>query len=760
VPLKYTDLLDVDLGKLGAAVDDWKRAVDALKSLDEDARSGMKAKSDAARWAGVNADVTRGFVDRTAKEFTDLHTEANSIYQVLDDAHGELLALQRGLKTLIEEARAKNYTITDNGDATVTVHECVVRDQAQTAKAGGKAGQDWQSIADQISATVGRADDVDQSVKAALARSHGNDLHDAGHADYGSLNEAQAARAVELARKGEHMSNAELKEFDRLMKYNGTEKGGEFATDFYRTLGPEKTLEFYGSMALDGTAGDNKVRLALTKDLQQSMGLALANATDPDHKYHVPASWGDQLRKLGGQRLRLPNAGLNQPYGYQVLGGLLRYGNYDAAFINPIAGHIVQLHHQNPNLFTLNRPMTGGIDADFGYNPSGKVGAGYDPLTSVLEGLGHSPEASKAFFADDSPKVYNADGSEHKGAKLGYTYFDELTDKKFQWPMDGSGVPSKAYGVDALGHALESATLGHAYDDPTPTLVRDEDSAKIMKKVVHTYGNDPKLLKQQAILSDSLGRMGAGYIDDLNWGLDENRKDSTFAPGSGIGGHAKFGQSDTISFLSTLGQHPDAYAEVSSAGRVYTTSVLEAQVGADGSINEPRVRDATRSGAEIQGILDQSRADQLKAGQLAADKEYNDALAKRNGWIEFGTGATVAAGVAFLPEVAAAGVAATAIPVLTDTGQGMLEQQIGNVVGDWTETKQQDSSEDIQTQRKAIFEAGQTNAEKPARTFLTHHNISQGDTDFGQDLEEAWISGYNSGSLREDQRGQLAQTGE
>lgn len=443
MPLTYTDLLDVDLGKLGAAVDDWKEAVDALKTLAENARTGMKVKSDSARWAGVNADVTRGFVDRTTKEFSDLHTEAHSIHQVLDDAHSELLALQRGLKTLVEEARAKNYAIADNGDTTVTVHECVLQGQAPTAKAGDKAEPHWQSIADQISAKVGRADDVDQSVKAALARSHGNDPHDAGHANYDSLNEAQAARAVELAEKGEHMSNAELKEFDRLMKYNGTEKGGEFATDFYQTLGPEKTLEFYGSMALDGTAGDDEVRLALTKDLQQSMGLALANATDPDHKYHVPASWGDQLRKLGGQRLQLENAGLNQPYGYQVLGGLLRYGNYDAAFINPIAGHIVQLHHQNPNLFTLNRPMTGGLDADFGYNPSGKVGAGYDPLTSALEALGHSPEASKAFFADDSPKVYNADGSEHKGAKLGYTYFDELTDKKFQWPMDGSGCPRR-----------------------------------------------------------------------------------------------------------------------------------------------------------------------------------------------------------------------------------------------------------------------------------------------------------------------------
>ncbi|MFD5159068.1 hypothetical protein ACFWMJ_13470 [Streptomyces hawaiiensis] len=762
MPLKYTDLLEVDLGKLGAAVDDWKQAVGALKSLDEEARKGMKAKSDSARWAGANATVTRGFVDKTTKEFADLHTEANSIYQVLDDAHRELSTLQNALKGLVDEARTKNYTITDNGDTTVTVSEYVPPGQTPTEKEGGRAQQRRQAIADQISTKVGRANDVDMSVKAALARAHGNDLHDAGHADYESLNEAQAARAVELAKKGEHMTNTELKEFNRLMKYNGSEGGGEFAVNFYKTLGPEKTLEFYGSVALNGTAGDDKASLAVTKDMQRSMGLALANATDPDHKYHLSASWGDQMRKLGGQRIQIERAGLNPPYGYQVLGGLLRYGNYDANFINPIAGHIVQLHHKNPNMFTLNKPLTGGIDNNFGYNPSGKVGVGYDPLTSVLEALGHSPEASKEFFADKHPKVYNADGTENKGAKLGYTYFGELTDKNFQWPTDGSEVPSKAHGVDALGHALESATLGHAYDDPTPTLVRDEDSAKIMKQVVHTYGNDPELVGQHEILSDSLGRMGAGYIDDLNWGLDENRKGSTFAPASGADGHAKFGQSDTISFLSTLGQHPDAYAEVSSAGQVYTTSVLEAQVGANG-IDEGPARDATRSGANIQGILDHARADQVKAEGVAADKEYNDALEKRNGWVEFGTGAVVAAGVAggvaFLPGVAAAGIAATAIPVMTDTGQGMVEQQIGNVIGDWTETKQQDSSEDVQEQVRNIYTAGRENSESPARKFMENHHIRDNSV-FGQDLEDAWTGGYNDGINREDQQGQLPQTGE
>ncbi|MFF3504154.1 hypothetical protein [Streptomyces sp. NPDC003247] len=753
--LAYTDLKTVDLGKLGTAVSDWKNAVDKLTTLEEDARKGLQAKSDTARWAGANATVTRGFVTKTVKEFADLLSEADSIYQVLDDAHRELVALQKKVNSLEDEAGKKGFTVHDNGDCTVSVSLYIPPGTPPEKEDDPAARQEY---ADEISTSLGRANDIDQSVKLALKRSHGDDPYNAGHASYESLNDAQVDRALELAKKGEDMTNTELAELNRLVKFNGQDKDGEFATEFYKGLGgPEKALEFYGTMALDGTAGNDKARLALTKDFQQSMGMALATATDPDNATHLPSSWGDQFRKLGAERLDIPRAGLNQPYGYQVLGGLLRYGDYDTRFIKPIAEHIVQLHHTQPNLFTLAKPATGGIDLDYGYNPSGKVGAGYDPLTSVLEALGHSPEASKAFFSDEDPDVYRTDGTVDKDATLGYTYFDELTDKKFQWPADSLGAVSKPHGVDALGHALESATLGHAWDDVNPTLHRDADSARIMEQVVSTYGTDPELTKQQEILSDSLGRMGSGYIDDISWGLDKNRSDSLYAPQGDADDHAQFGRDDTRGFLSIIGEYPDAYADVSAADKIYTSSMLEAQVGADGSINEGHAREAVRTGAEIQGMLDQSRADQVEAEGLKADKEYNEALEKRNGWVEFGTGAAVAAGVALLPEVAAVGLVATAVPIVMDTGQGALEQTIGDVVGDWTESNQKDSGDDIQEQRQAIYRAGEANAEVPMDHFVQQHRIDR-TGDFGQDLEEAWLSGYGTGTDRENQQGYRPQT--
>ncbi len=246
------------------------------------------------------------------------------------------------------------------------------------------------------------------------------------------------------------MNDKQYMELNSILRFNA--RDADFSTDFYQSLGgPKETLEFYGRMSLDGTVGDNKERLALSRQLQRNMGLALASATDPDNKSHLPASWSSEFRKLGTQPIQLEPGSPNSPYGYQVLGGLLRYGNYDARFINPIAEHVVQLHNKDPYRFMNNKPMLGGADLDYGFNPSGKTGAGYDPLTSVLEGLGHSPEAAKRFFTDP-PTAYNEDGTVDKDGTVGFdSYFDELNKKDFTWAPDSLVHP----GSDEAKHVRD-----------------------------------------------------------------------------------------------------------------------------------------------------------------------------------------------------------------------------------------------------------------------------------------------------------------
>ncbi|MFJ5269050.1 hypothetical protein [Streptomyces sp. NPDC088358] len=653
--LTFTDLVEVDLGRLDTAVTDWKNTVDGLKTQAENARKGMQAKSDTARWAGVNATVTREFVAKTTKEIADLHTEANSIYQVLDDAHTELAALQKQIRTAVQtDAPALGIRVEDIGDGKVRCFFPHIR--GDTDERTQEQLDARQELEGRINGLLAHASEIDASVARALRKSHGGDPHNAGHSAYESLNDAQVERALELAHKGDKMTDQELAELNRLIRYNGREKDGEFATEFYEGLGgPEKTLEFYAEMSIDGTGGDaSKVRLDGVRDLQKNMGFALANATDPDTAHHLPGSWGADFRRLGTQEIGWEKGQWNKPYGYQVLGGLLRYGNYDARFINPIAEHITQLHKEDPYRFLNNKPM--GSEDIYGFNPSGKLGTGNDPLNSVLEALGHSPEASEKFFTD-TPTAYNEDGTVKKDGKVGFTsYLDVFTDKDFEWTVDTNDTNILAdedktkkalgFGPEALGHALESATTGRPYDsDDTADAIRHTpERARLVSDIVNKFGEDPGLIRHNEngdideesgplyAMRGSLGDITAEYMGDFQSSLAGGGDQFT-----SFGEPAKLSQEFAHRFLAEVGQDPDAYASITSAQQAYTADVVNDVVNgdSDSSVSDAeRLRNATRAGGIVAGIMSESRADAVLDYHTASDKEFNEAAADKQKWAD------------------------------------------------------------------------------------------------------------------------------
>ncbi|MDX3634503.1 hypothetical protein PV728_30400 [Streptomyces europaeiscabiei] len=684
--LTYTDLLEVDLGKLGTAVSDWKNTVDGLKTLSENARKGMQAKSDAARWAGLNATVTRGFVSKTTKEIADLRTEANSIYHVLDDAHTELDSLQKKIKTAVQvDASNLGIRVDDIGDGQVRCFFVHIRgdtDERTQEQLDAK-----QQLEDRINRLVARASEIDASVARALRKSHGNDPHNAGHSSYDSLDEAQAERAAELAKLGPEMTDKQFTELNSIMKHNA--KDPDFSTPFYKSLGgPKEALDFYGRMALDGTTGEHKTRLDLTKQFQHNMGMALASATDPDNKPHLPSSWATEFRRLGTQPIQLQPGAPQLPYGYQILSGLLRSGNYDHRFINPIAEHIVQLHHKDPYRFVSNKPHTG--DLDLGFNPSGRSGAGYDPLTGVLEALGHSPQASTKFFNDEVPTVYNDDGTVNKKATLDYNYFDELTDKDFEWPADtlshpGSDEAEKArsLGPDALGHALESATTGHPYGANPPELHRDEDTAEVMKKVIERYNVTSEDAPAEA-MKDSLARMGAAYIDDLNYSIkdfggsgDELGRDQIFAHSSDGSARTPFEEQKARNFMMLMAGDEDGYKTLTSAQQLYMASGLAAfENDKDHGIA------FAQNAAKVHGILDESRShgirEEFKGAEEAQQMRHEQNGEWRKSLVSGGVTVGVTAGAAMLLGPAAGVVAATAVPLVMESAGSAVSTAYGN----------------------------------------------------------------------------------
>ncbi|MFF6997681.1 hypothetical protein ACFY93_22350 [Streptomyces sp. NPDC008313] len=65
-----------NFSKLGEAVTDWEQMARKLGELEKTADQDLLQKAVKARWAGVNAGVTREFVAKTAAEFADAHTQA------------------------------------------------------------------------------------------------------------------------------------------------------------------------------------------------------------------------------------------------------------------------------------------------------------------------------------------------------------------------------------------------------------------------------------------------------------------------------------------------------------------------------------------------------------------------------------------------------------------------------------------------------------------------------------------------------------
>ncbi|MFE9833817.1 hypothetical protein ACFYP4_01520 [Streptomyces sp. NPDC005551] len=780
--LKYEDIIDAPLGKLKTAVDDWTEMAGHLDRLAGQAEDGMLARANKADWEGVNAGVGKAFIGKTAKEFRDAAAEAKGVKLILEEGHA---AIKKARDELIDirdhQGPAAGIRVDGSGKVSA-LHPMedvppALRhhdpDYPELVRQEKENIASWQR---RIDALVDNCNDTDVSFKNSL-EANVTDRKDFSAPKYTKLDQEEAARAADLAAKGGDITHTELQALNELLKDNGTSP--EFARNFYEKLGPEKSLAFFGQLSTD-TYEHGKVdkeRLKDVQELQRNLGLNLATAS---HDTEFSDKWGPELRKLGTERIPLAKNDYGGPYGYQLLGGIMRYGNYDKQFLNPIAEHVAQLHQKDPDLFAGNKVVNSPFKNPF--NPSGVNGAGYDPTTAMLEALGNSPDAAKHFFADP-PTAYNEDGTVNRGATadLGKAdgqpvdnYLDFFGNEKWETFGDVNSLDRKEqegslnHMPDALGKALEAATLGYPAGNPDGGVVKDADNAAVMRQVMEKYGSDAGLLKTQEALSDSLGTMGAGYIDDINWALDKNRTDSPFAPGPNAEGRIDFtdtldgdGRSVVRGFLSSLGQHPDAYATVSTAEQAYTRSVLEGTVGPDGKIDEGSARATVRLGAEVQGMLDQSRADQVEATNLKTHEDYEKAVAKRAGWIEFGATAGVAAGVAFLPATAAVGTAAVLIPLATDTASGVVEQGISQFVGDLSDSSVDEHKDKVgelnADQRKMIYTAGERRAESPMEEFLALHG-QKSSTAFGEDLRQAMELGYGAGNDRQKQQGNDPET--
>ncbi|CAM5249694.1 hypothetical protein SCALM49S_00654 [Streptomyces californicus] len=203
--LTFDDVMNAPVSRLRNAADDWDTMAARLEKLAEEARTGMKAKAEKARWEGVNAGVTKEFIGKTASEFHDAATQARGIASLLADACTSFTSAKRQLAVMQgEEGPAAGVVINARGKV-LPRHDLrddrtARRDPAfpEALRQQEEAVAAWQRRVDRV---VEDCHDADESLKRALEANMKSE-HDFTKPAYKTLDAEQAGHAAELLRNG------------------------------------------------------------------------------------------------------------------------------------------------------------------------------------------------------------------------------------------------------------------------------------------------------------------------------------------------------------------------------------------------------------------------------------------------------------------------------------------------------------------------------------------------------------------------------
>ncbi|WP_405853851.1 hypothetical protein OG361_15190 [Streptomyces sp. NBC_00090] len=761
--LTYDNVFHAPLDKMKAAADDWSAMKGKLDKLAEDARTTMAAKAKDDYWRGVNAEVTKPFVDKTAKEFDDAAKAADGIHKVLEDGYNAFKKSKDDLKKIVDtEAPAKGFRV--NSDGTVEAREPLSQIKDPAARHDPdfqdlvrKERADIQAMQDRIKAILEVCTEADVACSNALKANITGDKNNFSGPKYTSLDAEEAQRAVDLAKKGRDISHEELMRLNELLKDNSGSK--EFSRNFYDGLGPKGSLEFFGQLSTDtyDYSKVDKERLADVRELQKNLGLNLATATQGGDAW--TDKWSTDMRKLGTERIPLVKYDNNPAFGYQLLGGIMRYGNYDKNFLVPIAEHVTQLHAKDPYLFANSKPMGGGWLKDQ-YNPSGVNGSGFDPMIPMLEALGHSPDAAKEYFSKE-PTSYNKDGSlggtvdldpKKDGNQKGY--LDYFQNKEYDFFPDVEGhnpddwKKTADYMPDALGHALEAATTGHGWDDPNPQLHRDEKSAEIMKQVIDSYGSSTELREQHKAMMDSLGNMGAAYIDDLNYSMmnfggtgDAYNRDELFGNSSDGSKRTDFGFNSSLEFMKAVAGDEGAYKSMSAAQQVFEASGIKALEG-----DRDDAMAFAKNGSLVHGVLDESRVTQIAEDFKDDEDKKNLALEQQAEWrksaVSGGVTAIVGVGSAVVLGPAAGVVAATVVPIIMESVGSTVSTSYASGTLEYLKENEFKNDDEARTSIGSTREAGRGSAMNPLLNYADATGMTEAERRaFLDDARGAYLDG-------------------
>ncbi|MFE4360512.1 hypothetical protein [Kitasatospora sp. NPDC056800] len=621
----YSQLNQVDLGSLASAAGDFESLVRKW-DLTQRMQNEVIGTIQQSGWHGDAAGLANAKLTWARDQIHAAFEEASALAKTLRDAHTEITAAKNDLTAAVRNATDAGLTVDGEG----AVHWPPPTNQAD--KKDAEYAKSWKAKAETAAKAIGDA--IDRATEADLdaSRALGDDTGSDGTAfnanPVGGIPEEEAKAATYILSLGDQASDAQLKHLQDILDHHKNDP--RFATSFYGNQDPATFMAKYGAMAQSGDYANSSARTAAIKGIQQDLGLTLATATDTKQPLHVSDEWEKRFRAAGAKQIPVPPGAdpAHSPYGYQIMANLLRTGSYDAHFLTPVAQHITQLTQENPMRWDA------ATKAAYPFTELKFIGVpdkdgnirGINPMSAVLEGLGHSPEAATRFF-HDAPTTYNPDGTvKSTGGKN--TYLDILTDTgprsvliDQQYPPRPNPGTADPFDVTALGHALEAATTGKAYDDDGKFPPHTAAMNDIMKSVVDRFGSKdgPDLLKGGlfANLNGSLGNMTANYIGDVQNALE----------GAGAGSNL-LGQPAVARLLGTLGQDPDAYASIATAQQAYTTAQLQ-DVLAHPELHKDlgmAVENVANPAGKVNGLITSAMIEAIYDKHTASDAEFNAAI--------------------------------------------------------------------------------------------------------------------------------------
>ncbi|MGO4418972.1 hypothetical protein AB4Z54_09475 [Streptomyces sp. MCAF7] len=238
---------------------------------------------------------------------------------------------------------------------------------------------------------------------------------------------------------------------------------------------------------------------------------------------------------------------------------------------------------------------------------------------------------------------------------------------------------------------------------------RDSDPFQLHYGAANDAGTDPM----------------TGFMEALGHNPDASTDDdqSLFAQdgtGRSPGDRAHFSWEDASGFLGTVGQDPDAYADIGAAQQAYTTSVLDAHpptLEADGDISSGDAETAIRTGAEVQGNIDKGRGDQIKAEGAARDEAYNAAVDRRVGNEKAVYRAITGGALGLIPKPDE-GVAKLLVPLGFTATEHTINQNMLNNLDGYAKSQHRDLSAVYQGDVSRLYDMGVEASWEPGRSVL------------------------------------------